>query len=307
MRRTGSAGVLARATVLTVLVTAACGHHDAQKSTDESESSGGSLAAGATSTGAAANVGDSGNAPSEGQAGEPTGSLANGGSPTGGSPTGGAVEGGTFGGSEVTGGRSGGNAGKGGTGATGVDTGGVSGSRVTGGTGGQLAGTEGGGTGGVRTGGTGIATGAAGGTGGGSVVEGPVLEYPFDNELIMWSEKTFTYPTLPKDAASSQVTATDARTLSNAVSQGKATLTVPSGTSLPHSLLSGQDVEIIIEQGASIQSVDLQDAHRIRFRGPGTIGAITIFSPESDSVSDIVFDGVVVNPHGTDVQGSTSQ
>ncbi len=153
--------------------------------------------------------------------------------------------------------------------------------------------------GGTGNGGSDPGVGGTGGVGGSALALYPA----FDTSLLMWSGQQFNEPTLPQDADGTHVTANDETTFADAFATGHVTITVPSGTSIPYAYTSGSDVEVIISAGASLQHIRLEQAHRVRYRGPGTIGAIDIASAESDAVSDIVFDGVVINPHGTDGDG----
>ncbi len=130
---------------------------------------------------------------------------------------------------------------------------------------------------------------------------GPLGLYPpFERDLIMWPDGDFREPALPRNA-NTIITVDSTESFQQALSQSHCSIRIFSGSVLYEASIpnSSTDIEIFIESGASIRFMFIHNgskSQRVRFRGPGKIGAISLLN-----ASDVVFDGVVFDPVGLGV------
>lgn len=132
---------------------------------------------------------------------------------------------------------------------------------------------------------------------GGGVSPNNLVLYPaYSRGRILWPGQAFSEPALPLNP-NTQVTATTATLFNNALTAGSRTITVPTGTALGQVgvNLCGNDIEIIIQAGASIQKLTVRAGKRVRIRGPGKMGGFDAFA-SSGPITDWIFDGVVFAP-----------
>jgi hypothetical protein len=120
----------------------------------------------------------------------------------------------------------------------------------------------------------------------------PLALYPsYTRNRILWTTKDFQDPALPVNPVT-PVLATSAAIFNAALAGNNKTITVPTTTALGSvGGAVGNDIEIVVQAGASIQKLSTNGGSRIRIRGPGKIGGV---SPSNGT--DWVFDGVIFAP-----------
>lgn len=128
---------------------------------------------------------------------------------------------------------------------------------------------------------------------------GGLALYPsFSRSRIMWPGGDFNEPTLPQGSLTT-VTATNDSQFASAMSAGSRQITVPTGTALgAFNGTVGNDIEVVIQSGASVLDIQIGSGARIRVRGPGKAASLGC------SRSDVVFDGLVLDPEGLNYYNS---